>query len=188
MPTKFPQLAKRFALIIIISLILVFAINEGAFWLIKDEGDRAPQTIELVIPAGTSERLANGEETPSIPDELVFVVGDTLVVNNQDRSAHQLGPIWVPANSSASLVLGEVNNFVYQCSFQPTKYMGIDVRSGTTIWSRITALLLAGPPTAMFLFIYSLLLFPLDKKNSLHQEGKTYHGDAEFAENKLAER
>ncbi len=163
MPTKFKSFANRFALVLVIALILVFAINEGAFWLIKDEGDRAPQIVELIIPAGTSERIAQGEETPSIPDEMIFVVGDTLVVNNQDNVAHELGPVWVPPNSLASLTLGEVNNFVYQCSFQPTKYMGLDVRSGTTIGSRVTALLLAGPPTAMFLFIYSLLLFPLDK-------------------------
>jgi len=166
MPPKFKPFANRFALVLIIALVLVFGINEGAYWLIKDDADRAPKSVELVIPEGTSELVANGESTPSIPEEMIFVVGDTLVVDNQDSSAHQLGPIWVPANSRASLVLGEVSNFVYQCSFQPTKYMGIDVRTGTTIWSRFMALMLAGPPTAMFLFIYSLLVFPLDKKKT----------------------
>lgn len=183
MSTKIKQHVNRFALVFVIALAVVFAINEGSFWLIRDEGDRAPQIVDLTIPAGTSESIARGEEPASIPDELIFVVGDTLVVDNQDSVAHQLGPVWVPPNSRASLTLGEVNNFVYQCSFQPTKYIGLDVRSGTTIWSRFTALLLAGPPTAMFLFIYSLLLFPLDIKNTAKN---IHHGDAEYAEKQIA--
>jgi hypothetical protein len=166
MSANLKKYTSRFLVVFVIALLLVFAINEGAFHLIRDEADRAPQTVELVIPAGTAESIARGEETPSIPDEMVFVVGDTLLIANQDDSDHQLGPVWVPPGSRASLVLDEVNNFAYSCSFQPSRYLGLDVRSGTTIWSRVTALLLAGPPTAMFLFIYSLLVFPLDKKTN----------------------
>jgi hypothetical protein len=166
MNANLKKYTSRFMIVFIIALVLVFAINEGAYRLIRDEADRAPQIVELVIPAGTAERIAKGEETPSIPDEMVFVVGDTLLITNQDDRDHQLGPVWVPPGSRASLVLDEVNNFAYSCSFQPSRYLGLDVRTGTTIGSRVTALMLAGPPTAMFLFIYSLLLFPLDKQES----------------------
>ena len=34
-----------------------------------------------------------------------FVVGDTLVVKNEDSVEHQLGPLWIPAGSSASMPL-----------------------------------------------------------------------------------
>lgn len=161
---------KRFALIFFIALVLVFGINEGAFLLIKDESDRAPKIVELVIPPGTAERIAKGQESTSIPSEMTFVIGDTLLIKNQDDTDHQLGPVWVPPGSSASLVLEEINNFAYSCSFQPTRYLGLDVRSGTNAWSRVQALLLAGPPTAVFLFIYSLLLFPLDKKQPQEEQ------------------
>ena len=154
-------LAMRIAIILIVSIVAVAGINEGAYLLLKDRGDRAPQTVELVIPEGTAERVAAGEETPSIPDEMVFVVGDVLQVGNQDSVDHQLGPIWVPAGSSGSIVLEQADKFAYQCSFQTSRYLGLDVRVGTTAKSRIQALLLAAPPTAVFLFIYSLLVFPI---------------------------
>lgn len=183
MNANFRKFAARFALVFMLSLVLVSLINEGAYWLVRDENDRAPQTIELVIPAGTSELVAQGKEAASIPEELVFVVGDTLVVDNQDSTAHQLGPVWVPPKSRASLTLGEVNNFVYQCSFRPTKYLGLDVRSGTTIRSRITALFLAGPPTAMFFFIYSLLVFPIDGQKPAASKEKKSSEDFMFVAN-----
>ncbi|MBE0411123.1 MAG: hypothetical protein IBX69_15485, partial [Anaerolineales bacterium] len=104
---------------------------------------------------------AAGDPVPSIPDEMVFVVGDTLLVRNEDRVDHELGPLWVPAGSSASLVLEQPRKFRYACSFQNTKYLGIDVRQPTTWSTRITALAVASPATAIFIFIYSILVWPL---------------------------
>jgi len=154
------QIGLRIAIILGVSILLVAAINEGAFILLKESGDRAPETVELIIPPNTAERVAAGEETPSIQDEMIFVVGDTLKVVNQDSVDHQLGPIWVPAGASGSIVLEQADKFAYRCSFQASRYLGLDVRVGTTVQSRIQALLLAAPPTAVFLFIYSLLVFP----------------------------
>ncbi len=155
------QVIVRIAIILGLSVVLVGAINEGAYILLKENSDRAPKTVELVIPAGTAERVAAGEDVPSIPEEMVFVIGDVLQVVNQDNVDHQLGPIWVPAGSSGSLVLDQAEKFAYRCSFQASRYLGLDVRVGTTLNSRIQALLLAAPPTAVFLFIYSLLVFPM---------------------------
>ena len=95
-------------------------------------GDRAPQRIELVIPAGTADQIASGQAVPSIPTDMVFVVGDTLVVKNEDTASHQLGPIWVPPGTSASLNLDTANRYSYACSFQPSRYLGLDVRSRVT--------------------------------------------------------
>ncbi len=155
------QIFVRIVIVLVLSILLVGAINEGAFLLLKENNDRAPQTVELVIPDGTAEQIAAGEAVPSIPEEMVFVRGDVLQVINQDRVDHQLGPIWVPAGSSGSLVLDQAEKFAYRCSFQTSRYLGLDVRVGTTFNSRIQALLLAAPPTAVFLFIYSLLIFPI---------------------------
>ena len=166
MKARHKQIAVRIAIVLLVSIVLVAAINEGAFILLKESSDRAPETAELIIPAGTSERVAAGEETPSIPDEMVFVVGDTLLVVNQDSVDHQLGPIWVPAGSNGSIVLEQAEKFAYRCSFQSSRYLGLDVRVGTTVQSRIQALSLAAPPTAVFLFIYSLLLFPFKPSRS----------------------
>jgi hypothetical protein len=152
---------RRLLILFVISLTVVWAGSEVAFTIQKEKYDRAPQEIELVIPAGTAERVAAGEPVPSIPDEMVFVLGDTLVVSNQDLVGHQLGPLLVPPGAKASLALEQPSKYAYQCSFQPTRYLGIDVRQPTTLATRLAALGLATPPTTAFLFFYSLIVWPL---------------------------
>jgi hypothetical protein len=154
--------AKRLFILSAISLAAVWAVSEVAFAIQREKSDRPPKQVELVIPTGTSERVEAGEPAPSIPEEMVFVLGDTLLVTNQDAVDHQLGPVWVPSGSQASLVLEEPGKFAYSCSFQPTRYLGLDVRKPTTWGTRLTALGLATPALAFFLFVYSLILRPIE--------------------------
>lgn len=153
--------AKRLLILFAISLAAVWGVSEVAFAIQKEKYDRPPQQVELVIPAGTSERVQAGEPAPSIPEEMVFVLGDTLLVKNQDAIDHQLGPVWVPPGAQARLVLEEPGKFAYSCSFQPTRYLGLDVRKPTTWSTRLTALGLATPALAFFMFVYSLILRPI---------------------------
>lgn len=53
--------ARRIAILALISLAAIYAISEVAYRLQKDPTDRAPKTVELLIPAGTAERVAAGE-------------------------------------------------------------------------------------------------------------------------------
>ncbi len=152
---------RRLLLVFILSLGFVALFNEGVFLLQKDKNDRAPEKIQLVIPAGTNERIAAGEEIPDIPSEMVFVLGDELEVVNQDNISHQLGPIWVPPGSTARLVLEKAEKLALSCSFQPGEYMGLDVRQPTTLSTRVTAVGLVTPATTALLFVYSLLVFPV---------------------------
>lgn len=157
--------AKRLAFLFVISLAAVWLISEGAFLLFKENTDRAPETIELVIPQGTAERVAAGQASPAIPEEMTFVLGDTLMVKNNDSTDHQLGPLWVPSGSSASIKLEQADKFAYSCSFQPSSYLGLNVVKPTTWVTRLTALGLATPPTTVFLFVYSILIWPLKPKD-----------------------
>jgi hypothetical protein len=127
---------------------------EAAFRFIGGAEDRAPETIELIIPAGTSEGVARGEALPGLPDPMVLVVGDTLVVKNQDSAAHQLGPLWVPAGSSASLSFSEAENYALSCSFVPGKYLGLDVNEPITVSTRIIGILSAGIPLGLLISLY----------------------------------
>jgi hypothetical protein len=155
---------RRLAILFLISVAVVWAVSESAFMLQKEEFDRPAKVIELVIPDGTAERISAGQLVPSIPEEMVFVVGDTLVVHNQDLSDHQLGPLWVPAGTSASLNLNQESKLAYTCTFKPSRYLGLDVRKPTNLQTRITAVLLAAPATALFVFVYSLVLRPIKPK------------------------
>ena len=155
----------RFGLLFAISLLAVGVISEVTFRMQKDENDRPPQLVQLIIPEGTGEELAAGEPSVTFPEEMVFVVGDTLVVKNEDISTHRFGPLLVPAKTSATLKLDKPDRSSYSCTFVPSQYIGLDVRPQTGWMARFQALWLAAPATAAFLFAYSLVLVPLQPRN-----------------------
>lgn len=171
--TAFRLGLRRAAILFIFSLVAVLAGSELAFRLQKEASDRAPTQVELLIPMGTAEKLAQGEPVPSLPEEMVFVTGDTLLVKNEDEVDHQLGPLWIPAKSSASLVMEKPDRLAYSCSFQPSQYLGLDIRQPTTFSTRLTALVLAVPATTAFLFMYSLVISPLKSKQIVEETGET---------------
>ena len=167
---------NRLIIVFLISLALVTLFNEGAYMLQKEKYDRAPQTIDLTIPAGTAARVDAGEDVPTIPQEMVFVLGDTLQVTNDDNVSHQLGPVWVPAGGTASLVMKQADKFAYHCSFATSRYLGLDVRQPTTFGTRLTALGLSAPTMTTLFFIYSVLVFPIKPSESLEVVSETGQG------------
>jgi hypothetical protein len=90
-----------------------------------------------------------------------FVQGDVLVVRNEDSQPHTLGPLYVPSNGSASMKLDEADHFALTCTFSATSYMGLNVKPPTTLRTRLLGIAFAAPPTAIMLFVYSLIVFPL---------------------------
>jgi len=153
---------KRITISMLIGIALGVAISELSF-VFQHETARPPQEVILTIPAGTAEKVAHGEQPPSIPKDMIFVVGDTLVVVNQDDVDHKLGQLWIPANSSARLALNEEQNMAFECSFQPGKYFGLDVRQSLTLGTRIYGVLFAGIPLGILILLYSFVVPP--KKN-----------------------
>jgi hypothetical protein len=152
---------SRALIILAISFVASFLVAEIAFRLQPFNIDRSPQTIELTIPAGTADLVAAGQPVPAIPDEMVFVLGDVLVVNNQDAVAHELGPLLIPAGTSASMPMDLADTLAVTCSFTSTNYFGLDVKEPTTWQTRLTGVLFAAPPTALMVFLYSLAVRPL---------------------------
>ena len=152
----------RLALCFVVALVLVWVSSEVAYYFLRADTDRPPQEIELVIPGGTAASVAAGESVPAIPDEMTFVLGDTLVVRNDDLVDHQLGPLWIPPKMKASLVLDAAQRYAYSCSFNTSRYLGLNVKQATTWQTRVVGLGFAVPPTTMFFFIYSLVLWPLN--------------------------
>ncbi|MBE0411433.1 MAG: hypothetical protein IBX69_17050, partial [Anaerolineales bacterium] len=48
----------RFIIIFILSMVVVWIFSEGTHFLLREDYDRSPQIIELVVPAGAAERVA----------------------------------------------------------------------------------------------------------------------------------
>ena len=148
----------------LIGLLIGVAVGEIPF-IFQRETARQPKTVTITIPLGTAERVALGEQPPTIPENMVFVVGDVLVVENNDSADHKLGPLWIPAHTSAQLALSQKENLAYECSFQPGKYFGFDVREPLTMSTRIYGILYAGIPLGILIVLYSFA-FPSKKKEN----------------------
>lgn len=155
---------KRILISLLVGLLLGVAIGEIPFIFLRETA-RPPQEIVLTIPAGTAEQISLGEQPPSIPENMIFVVGDTLVVENEDTVDHKLGPLWIPANSSARLSLDEKENIAFECTFQPGNYLGLDVREPLTFSTRLYGILFAGLPMSIMIALYSFVM-PVKKKEN----------------------
>jgi hypothetical protein len=155
---------KRILISLLVGLLLGAAIGEIPFLFLRETA-RPPQEIVLTIPAGTAEQVSRGEKQPSIPENMIFVVGDILIVNNQDSVDHRLGPLWIPANSSAQLSMEQEESLAFECTFQPGSYFGLDVRQPLTLSTRLYGILYAGLPIAILIALYSLVI-PVKKNES----------------------
>jgi hypothetical protein len=157
---------KRVLLSMLLGVFVAALTTEVAYQVLKRE-NREPKRIVLVIPAGTAQDIANGKAPPSLPEDMTFVVGDTLVVENRDQVDHQLGPLWIPSGTSASLNLDTEQNYILECSFQPTKVFGIDVLQPVTIGTRLTGILFAGFPLGALFAVYSVLIGSVKQKEGV---------------------
>ena len=157
---------KRILLSIGLGLLIGGLISEVPFIFLR-EAARAPRQIVLTIPPGTAAEVARGEQPPSIPQNMTFVVGDTLVVKNEDSVDHKLGPLWIPASSSAQLPLDQEESFAYECSFQPGNYFGLDVQEPLTNGTRIYGIIYVALPLSILIALYSILIPPKKKQDAI---------------------
>jgi hypothetical protein len=152
-------LIKKLLVSAALGLLIGLLVSEVPFLFLRETA-RPPQEIVLTIPAGTAEQVARGEQPPAIPENMLFVVGDRLVVRNEDAVDHKLGSIWIPAHSSAQLSLDQEASLAYECSFQPDKYFGLDVRQPLTLGTRVYGVFFVAVPMAIMIALYSLIFTP----------------------------
>jgi hypothetical protein len=157
-------LIKRLLISLLVGLLIGAAISEIPF-LFLQETARPPQEVVLTIPLGTADQVTRGEQPPTIPTDMIFVVGDVLVIRNEDTVDHKLGSLWIPARSSAQLALGQEESLAYECSFQPGNYFGLDVREALTLGTRIYGILFAGLPLGVLIALYSFIM-PVKKNEN----------------------
>jgi len=59
------------------------------------------------------------------------------------------------------MVLDKAKKMSVSCSFQSSRYLGLDIRPATTIGTRIAGLIVTAPTLAALLFLYSLAAYPI---------------------------
>lgn len=151
---------RRIGLAMLVGILVGVLVNEVTFAFLREES-RTPERILLVIPAGTGALVAEGRQPPSLPVSMRFVAGDTLVVRNEDEVDHQLGPLWIPAGSEASLELNTTGSFTNECSFQTGRVLDLDVSPPLTFGVRFQGIFLAGVPLGVLLALYAIVAWPL---------------------------
>jgi hypothetical protein len=159
----FKIIVKKVLISLLVGLVFGVALNEVTFYFLRETA-RAPKEIEIVIPEGTADKVARGEAPPTIPDSMTFVVGDTIKVKNEDSVSHELGPLWIPAGSTASLPLDAAASYAYSCSFQPSQTFGLDVYEPLTFNTRLLGVLLSGIPLGIMIALYALVMPGKKKK------------------------
>lgn len=156
---------KRLVFSLAMGLLMGVLVSEVPFLFLRETA-RAPREILLTIPPGTADQVARGEQPPSIPENMTFVVGDRFVVRNEDSVDHKLGPMWIPADSSAELSLDQEESLAYECSFQPGNYFGLDVREPLTLGTRLYGIFFVALPMAIMIALYSFMVVPQRKENA----------------------
>ncbi len=160
----FRTAVKRIAISMLVGLLLGAVISEVSFRFLDNGETRPPTRVVLDIPAGTAARVAQGFGDPGVPTSMNFVVGDELVVSNHDSVAHRLGPLFIPAGTSASMTLANDNGYSLQCSFVPSKYLQLDVLPPLTTTTRVVGVLEAGLNVGFLITVYAVFAMPWKKK------------------------
>lgn len=157
---------RRIIISMLVGLVLGAVVSEISYYLLNDGTTRPPKLVELDIPAGTAQRVAQGQADKTLPASMTFVVGDTLLVRNNDTAIHQLGPLVIPAGSSASMKLATENGYSLLCSFQPSKYLELTVLPPLTISTRIVGVLEAGLNVGFLIAVYAVFALPMKKQEA----------------------
>jgi hypothetical protein len=59
--------------------------------------------------------------------------------------------------------LKTAESFAFECSFQPSKYLGVDVNPPVTLGTRLEGIFFAGLPMGGLFAVYSILISPRKK-------------------------
>lgn len=97
---------------------LVLLVAAGAIAGCRE--DRQAQTVEVVVPAGTQDRLDAGETVDVMPARIELRVGDTLLMRNEDDVDQTVGPYFVTAGGELSLTYSVAGRYEGYCPLSGT--------------------------------------------------------------------
>jgi hypothetical protein len=85
-----------------------------------DDGGSEEPTFTFVIPAGTNDRIEQGEPLDILPRELVAQLDDTIMITNEDDRSHVLGPWYVGPGETLRQRFVTAGVFDGSCSVHPS--------------------------------------------------------------------
>lgn len=100
----------------------------GAAAILLWPSSSSDEVHEIVVPAGTQERIETGETVELLPRIFEVSIGDRLVIVNDDDATHQVGPYIVGPGQRIEqqfLVPGRIEGV---CTLHPSGEVAIVVR------------------------------------------------------------
>jgi len=118
-------------LLVFLAVVAIVGVSiAGAMWLTRG-GDSGAETLVFTIPAGTVERIRNGENPEILPQELHVDVGDKIRIVNRDNVGQTIGPYYVPAGQTVEQTFTEETTLEGLCTAHPSGSIKIVVGSGS---------------------------------------------------------
>ena len=90
----------------------------GGIWLMA-RPEPTGRVHNIDIPAGTADRIANGEDVSIVPLELDLNVNDTVMIENHDDEIHHVGPFVLQANETLVHRFDRPGRFQGACELHP---------------------------------------------------------------------
>ena len=107
----------------VVAAVLIVAVPLVASRFVEPSGT----THTFVIPSGTADRVAAGEEVTIIPSDLRIRLRDRLVVVNEDSTTHQVASIVVGPGERVETRFSEAVSLSGFCSLHPSGRITIEV-------------------------------------------------------------
>jgi len=104
----------------------------GGIWLgARSGGDDGPLRVDdasgetsfdydYVIPEGTAERIAAGEDVEIVPREMTVHVGESIRIVNHDVQGHLVGVFYVGAGESLTKTFASPGVLAGECTIHPS--------------------------------------------------------------------
>jgi plastocyanin len=112
-------------------MVLALALGAVAAVMVAGGGDDAaepaPEPYSVVVPAGTSARVAAGEPVELIPSDLQLPVGTELVIENRDVETQEVGPFVVRAGETLRHTFATRGVYAGACTVHPDGQITITV-------------------------------------------------------------
>jgi len=142
--------SKLTVVAVIAAVMLVIWLITAVAMMIWTAGAPAEQTHHLAIPAGTRLDVDSGRNPLTLPSTWSFFEGDTLIMDNQDRVAHQVGGWLVEPGTVSSVILRRSTGGALFCSLHPSGEITVDVQMRGFDWPlTLVPTLLAGLPLGL---------------------------------------
>ncbi len=109
-------------------LLLLIVLLGASGWIMNGQREKV-RTVTFVIPSGTSQQLAAGEEVVNFPNEINLTIGvqDKLVIKNQDDAIHNFGPFVILPHSTLTKQFNTVQTYQNVCTFHQDRQMKVVV-------------------------------------------------------------